>query len=420
MTRLWIVVRHELSVTLRRRSFQYLAFGAPLVTLLLFGFLPMALQAVTSSSGDVNHTSKPTTSTTVQPSAEGYVDRSGLLRSLPSFVPPGRLVAFQDELAARQALQEGRIRGFYLIPADYLTSGKVVLVQAEFNPVTALGQSQLFQSVLQVILLSSDEALALRYNAPLHVEVTWRNPQAQPRQDNPWTFLLPYISTLLFYIVILMSSSLLLSSITKDKENRMLEVLVSSSSPDELLWGKILGLGTAGLLQSLVWLGSAYALLRLRSPGVEFLDKYPLPPSTLATGLIFFILGYALYSSLMASIGALVPNMREASQLSIVLVLPMLLPLMMITLLVRQPNGWIAILLSLFPLTAPVTMVARLLAAPLPAWQAPLSAALIVAATYLVLRLASRLFRAQYLLTGQTFSLGKLWHSVWGRVLLLR
>jgi len=110
----------------------------------------------------------------------------------------------------------------------------------------------------------------------------------------------------------------------------------------------------------------------------------------------------------MASIGALASNLREASQLAFVLLLPMMIPLLTITVFIRYPNGILATSLSLFPLTAPVTMLTRLATVDVPPWQVILSLFLIIMTTFLILRLVARIFRAQVLLSGQQFDIQRL------------
>jgi len=399
----WLVLRHEFVTTIQRQSFLLASIGMPLVALVLFGILP-ALGNRASSTGE--HASA---SAAVELRREGFYDASGLIEELPTSIPAGALQAFPDEESARQALRAGLIEVYYLIPTDYIETGQIIAVRRDFNPMAALGQSSNIQKALQFNLLAGDERLFEQINHPLDLQVTLL--EADPRQDpdNPLTFFLPYTATLLFYIAILTSASLLLSSVNKDRENRMLEVLLVSTKSQELLSGKILGLGAAGLIQTAVWLGAAYILVRLRGQDIPFLKEHPLTLELVVAGLLFFILGYALYASLMASIGALVPNMREASQLSFFLVVPMLLPLMLINVIIREPNGSVATFLSLFPLTSPVTMVGRLVNAPVPAWQLVVSAVLLVASTYLVMRMVARLFKAQVLLSGQSFSLQRFW-----------
>jgi len=120
---------------------------------------------------------------------------------------------------------------------------------------------------------------------------------------------------------------------------------------------------------------------------------------------VFFVLGYILYGSLMAGVGALVPNLREASQATTLVILPMMVPMFLISVLVEEPNGLISMVLSLFPFTAPVAMMTRLAAVSLPFWQPLLAALLLIGTCYLVVRAVAGMFRAQNLLSGQAFNI---------------
>jgi ABC-2 type transport system permease protein len=109
-----------------------------------------------------------------------------------------------------------------------------------------------------------------------------------------------------------------------------------------------------------------------------------------------------LYASLMAGLGALTPNLRESSQVTTVIILPLIVPMMFISLLVEDPNGALAVGLSLFPLTSPVGMMTRLAATSVPFWQPVLAAVLLLGTGYLAIRAVAGMFRAQNLLSGQT------------------
>lgn len=209
-----------------------------------------------------------------------------------------------------------------------------------------------------------------------------------------------------------MSASLLLSSVTKDKENRMLEILLVATTPHQILSGKILGLGVVGLIQTAVWFGTGYVLLQLSGNGIQLPFEIQLPVSFFGWVLLFFILGYGVYASLMASIGALVTNLREASQLAFVLLLPMLIPLLTIGITMRNPNGaWVTVL-SIFPLTAPVSMLTRLATVNVPLWQPLLAITLMLITTILILRLVAGLFKTQVLLSGEALSIKRLTSTV--------
>jgi ABC-2 type transport system permease protein len=129
-----------------------------------------------------------------------------------------------------------------------------------------------------------------------------------------------------------------------------------------------------------------------------------LPPSILIWGILFFLAGYALYGSLMAGLGALVPNLREASQATIFVVIPMVIPLVLLSPIIENPNGALAITFSLIPFTAPITMMTRLSAGSVPIWQSLLSLVLIFTTTYFVIRSVAGFFKATNLLSGSAFN----------------
>jgi ABC-2 type transport system permease protein len=213
------------------------------------------------------------------------------------------------------------------------------------------------------------------------------------------------VVTFLFYIVILTASSLLLNSITNEKQNRMMEILMTSITPLQMLTGKIIALGLVGLLQTIVWSGAGYLMLLYSGKHFALGDAFKLPPSILLWGILFFLLGYALYASLMAGIGALVPNLKEASQTTTIVIMPLVVPLMFISILITTPDSPLSVFLSLFPLTSPVSMMTRLSATQVPLWQVGLAAALLGGSAYLLVRAAAKLFHAQNLLSGNSISI---------------
>jgi ABC-2 type transport system permease protein len=120
--------------------------------------------------------------------------------------------------------------------------------------------------------------------------------------------------------------------------------------------------------------------------------------------LIFFLLGYAVYASLMAGLGALVPNLREASQATILVIFPLIIPIFLLSILIEQPNGMLAVILSIFPLTSPVAMMTRLASGEVPFWQIMLAVVFLALTAVFVVRSVARMFRAQTILSGQPFS----------------
>jgi ABC-2 type transport system permease protein len=142
---------------------------------------------------------------------------------------------------------------------------------------------------------------------------------------------------------------------------------------------------------------------------------FQLPTSFLVWGLLFFVLGYAVYASLMAGLGALVPNLREASQATILVIFPLIIPMFLNSVLINEPNSIISIVLSLFPLTSPVAMMTRLAAGGVPLWQTILAAVLLAITAVLVVRAVARMFRAQTILSGQPFSRKMFFNTLFGK-----
>jgi len=151
-----------------------------------------------------------------------------------------------------------------------------------------------------------------------------------------------------------------------------------------------------------VWLGAGMLMLRYSESAFNLSSAFQLPIAILLWGIVFFILGYAVYASLMAGVGALVPNLRESSQLTTIVIMPMIIPLIFISSLITTPDSPLATFLSLFPLSSPVSMMTRLSATTVPFWQIGLSVVLLVATAILLVRTSATLFRAQNLLSGKS------------------
>ncbi|MBC7259546.1 MAG: ABC transporter permease [Chloroflexi bacterium] len=404
-----LVLRNEFITTVTRKSFLFTAFGLPLIGFLIF----FAAGALGRSGAGAGEAAGGMGAFTLRP--EGIVDEAHIVRTIPADTPPGALTLFPDEASARQALETGQIRAYYRIPADYLETGRLYLIDPDARPLTSGGQTWIMRWALLVNLLGGDAQRAARVRNPMEVNTTALSPTPLAETESDAAFWIPYTVTLIFYFVIIMSASLLLNSVSKEKQNRVIEILMASVSPREMLVGKIAGLGLAGLLQTLVWVLTGYTLLRIGGETLRIPVALQPTPALVVWAVVFFLLGYALYASLMAALGALVPNLREASQATISVIWPLLLPLFFISALVQEPDGALALAMGFFPFTAPVAMMTRLSAASVPVWQPVLAAALLAATVVFVVRAVSRMFRAQTLLSGQAFSAKRFWGALLGR-----
>jgi ABC-2 type transport system permease protein len=409
MNKMMLVLKNELRTVVLRKSFFISLFLIPVIATIIF-----AVFGVIGESEPTSEIAKIIASPEERIIIEGVVDQSGLIKTMPQDLKEN-LIQFEDETTANAALQAGEITSYYIIPADYLASGEVTYLRSDFNPLAGMDQSDALRALIRYNLLSTDSSLLKRINYPYNLEVTYLSQQPVRDTGSFANFLVPYIIIMLFYMVILTSASMMLSSITNEKENRVMEVLMTSVTPTELLAGKIIALGLVGLLQTVVWSGYGYLMLMLSRSGSPELASFPISPTLLLWGMVFFLLGYGIYASLMAGIGALVPNMREASQATTLVILPLIFPMFFINTLAQKPNSTLSLFFSLFPFTSPVTMMARLSSANVPWWQLAISIALLLFTGYLLVRAVAGMFRAQRLLSGQTFNLKIFVQALFGK-----
>jgi len=400
MTKIWLVLKNEFISVVTRKSFFLTLILLPLTSFVIL-LVVTGLQKSTGS--DTSNLIQNMFSPTFKQTTEAFVDLSGTMKNIPEGFSEN-IIAVNSEQEARQKLENGEISAYYIIPQDFLATGDILYIRPDFNPLGSMNQTASIEAVVAYNLTEGNLDLANRLQNPINVtQVDLSN--TNQRDDDHWlSFFLPYVITFLFYIVILTSSSLLLSSITNEKQNRVMEIIMTSITPRQMLTGKIIALGLVGLLQTVVWLGAGLLMLRYSSTALALSSAFQLPVSILIWGIFFFIFGYAVYASLMAGVGALVPNLKEASQLTTVVILPMIVPLMFISALIRTPDSPLSIVLSLFPFTAPVSMMTRLSASQVPFWQTGLAIVLLALTAVILVRASARLFQAKNLLSGQSLS----------------
>ncbi len=412
-----LVMRQEIYRTLRSTAYVIFAFIIPVVAVLILAGVKF-LQGRSGDEGGATSTAPSQFETEV----EGYVDQSGLIRSIPDRIPPSHLLAFDNEERAQQALKSGEITAYYVIPPDYVERGVVYYVYPDTRSYLDDGQSWVMAWTLTVNLLEGDVELADRvWNPAWKVQETSIVPQTRAGvpvvedcsrpgaacESNDLIRYMPSIMVAIFYVAFMSSSSMLFNSIGAEKENRTIEVLMLSISPRQLLAGKTLGLGIAGLLQTMVWLGAIYISFNMSGSTLGLPENFTFPADILAWSLLLFFGGYGLYASLMAGAGAMVPRMKEAGIASYIAIMLLFFGYVfgLMAPLAKASDSLFLVFLSLFPLTSPVVMVMRLTDSVVPLWQLLLSVGLTYLTAYLVLRAVAAMFHAQNLLSGQPFSL---------------
>jgi ABC-2 type transport system permease protein len=198
-----------------------------------------------------------------------------------------------------------------------------------------------------------------------------------------------------------------------EKESRLIEVLLSSVSPRQLLTGKVLGLGAAGLVQVVVWLASLPLLLNLASSTIGgFFSTIQLPANFLVLGIVYFILGYLLFAALSAGVGAISSSARDGQPLTMIYAMLVFVPLWFASLLFIFPDSPIWIVLTIFPLTAPIEVMLRLGVAGIAPWELAVSLAVMLLSIIGALALSIKVFRVYLLMYGKRPSWGEIIQSL--------
>jgi ABC-2 type transport system permease protein len=306
---------------------------------------------------------------------------------------------------------------YFVIPSDYLSTGVVKRYTLEKEVETPAAITTAIKNFLTSNMLEGkvSEDTIDRIQSPLYLKVTrlTETGDVATEQGGFGNIIIPGIFSLLLALSLMISSSSMVQGMGEEKESRLIEVLLSSVSTRQLLIGKILGLGAAGLLQVVIWLVSASLLLSLASSSFGgFISSIQLPANFLILGIVYFVLGYLLFAVLAASVGAISPNAREGQQLAMIYTMLVFVPLWFASLLLIYPNSPIWIILTIFPITAPIETMLRLGVSDVAAWEIAVSLVVLVLSIISVLFIAIRIFRIYLLMYGKRPGFREIIHNI--------
>jgi ABC-2 type transport system permease protein len=235
---------------------------------------------------------------------------------------------------------------------------------------------------------------------------------AEEQANESMTAIMSIALIMIIYLMVIMYGSHTLTAVIEEKGSRMAEVLLSSISPGQLMLGKVMGIGAAGLTQFAIWTGAFFFLSQQGVQVGDFtLEASFLTPLILISFLVFFLLGFFLYATMYAGVGAMCNSVQDSQQfmfMNFFLVLPML----MLSLVMENPNSPLATVLSLIPLFSPVLMFMRVCLETPPVWQIGLSWGLMVVSIWLMSRAAGKLFRIGILMYGAAPTWGTLFKAL--------
>jgi ABC-2 type transport system permease protein len=309
-----------------------------------------------------------------------------------------------ERTSLRGKITTGEIDGYIWLSDDAIAQRRVVY--SGHNATDFFGKSRVSLALARAI---AEQKLAARGMSneqttelfkPVKLEIVTVENGLESKSSGGMFFLI-FIMVMLLYMAVLFYGISVMRSVLEEKNTRIMEVLLSSTTSTELMVGKLLGVGAVGLTQMVIWIVMAGTL------ALPSLALYPslrgIHISLLALGafVIFFLLGYLLYSSIYAGIGAIATTEQEGQQSQIIVVLPLIVAVFMMMPVLRAPDSPIAVWTSMIPFLSPLLMFARIAVQPPPAWQIALSLAILIATIAGILLLCARIYRVGVLMYGK-------------------
>ena len=435
------VAWHEFWFTIRRKSYYLVTLGMPLLVLCYMGFLALIVAATVPS--EIQRLGKPT----------GIIDQSGILvaaegplsdaivgeefvldksarssedlpeelKQLAGSTDVGSLVARKVVLLdsveqGRAQLEDKTWKGIVVIPEDYIETGQFEVYSKRSDLLrSSMGTGWISRMIRKEILkktsLTDNEVDRIRnYASAKEFEISKEGDFEEVNLLSKGLSLgIPLAVAGLLVLALMMNASALLASIAEEKENKVMEVIVSSVSADHLLFGKVLGIVCAGLLQIVIWMAMISVIpIVLQSAMNEFVD-YEINVGQLLVSGIFMVIGFMFYGSLLAGMGSLGSTYKDCQQLSAAVIICACVPMMVATVFISDPNSTVPRYMSMIPFFSPVGMTLRLGSGDIPLWEIGISLLILIFSTWCAVKVAARLFRAGTLMRGKPPGIREIW-----------
>lgn len=416
MRNVWLIFKREYTTRVRTKGFILFTILMPLFIFAIVVLPSKLMMTRTGGTRQVvivcnNHAlgeavkknllegDKRSTSTTPDPEDEDRV------------MSPKFEVTLRDTLddatdhELHDAVNDGKISGYLWLSDAALQAGTVQYKNKNASSFAEIGavQSALRAAVTRSELagrgLYPDEVEKILH--PVKLETVAVKASGEKKSSGLSAFLLPFLLMMMIYMSLIIYGVQVMRSVIEEKTTRVVEVLLSSVSPIELMAGKILGVGAVGLTQMLIWAVLGAVAGTPMGLAMKSYIKLDLPMSVLVFLPVFFLLGYLLYSTIYAAVGAMCNSDEEAQQLQWPVLMPIIACTVIASSVIGDPNSQMAFWLSLFPLTSPLIMFVRCCVQTPPAWQLALCIALLIATILGVLWLCSRIYRVGILMYGK-------------------
>jgi len=340
------------------------------------------------------------------------------------------LAKVRDDLIAKTGFSSDKQKdgwnGVLVLDDDTLATGKLSYYGGNVGSLESMSKLQrTISGALAGVRLGKsgvDAALVKRAMAPADLDTTKVSDGKLTGQSGQESFMIAYFMGFILYIAILIYGQQTMTSVIEEKTSRIMEVLTSSLTPFQMLLGKVLGVGAAGLAQMAIWGGTVFVLSSQRTPlatafgmSADAAQSFPIPsmaPGLLLVFLLYFALGFMLYGALYAAIGAMCNTIQETQQYAIFVTVFIIVGFFAVFALIKDPTGPLGVTMSYIPFFAPFTMPVRWSLSSVPPLELALSLGLMVLTLLACVWLAARIYRTGILMYGKKPSWSELWRWI--------
>ncbi|MBI9106774.1 MAG: ABC transporter permease [Spirochaetales bacterium] len=398
MRKLFVLIKYNFRRTAVKKSFVVLTILGPFI-IIAMSVLPGLL--MTRSMESV---------TEAGIAVYGGDDKvaEALIASSPDFLNMSRSRDFEE---SRDACMKGSLDGVLLLPEDSLNAESLIFYTRSGSDLVMTETVRNTVGQLITGMRAAAEGLDPERIARITTYPAMNIVQLKKGGDDAagadfGTIIYTAIAfIMLLYMTTLLYSQMIGRSVVTEKTSKTVEIMLSSVKPEILMIGKILGMGIAGILQYGIWIAVSLLLIKVAGPAFNLELPALLTTDLLGYLILFFLLSFFLYSGLYAAVGALAEDEQSLGQLQIPFIIPQVLPMVMISYLVMNPDSPATVFLSFFPLTAPMVMFVRIIVAPPGLLHLLLCVGILLVSIGAVSVGSGKIFRQAILRTGQSLSL---------------
>ncbi len=397
MSKVWVVFLHEYLRHVKTKRFLFGLLSLPL-TILLMGIIAVGAIVLITDFRPV-----------------GVVDQSGLFQNAKPFSEKEEdplsveVLPYPDEKTARKALDSGEIQGYYIIQPDYLTTGEVRAVSQ--TGLDEIANDTFTKFLLANLLRHEDSLVQERILEGSKVSLKSLAEEGTFSTRTPLGLIAILLLGIIFFFAVNIIGNYLLRALVDEKENRTMEIILTSLSTDQFMIGKIFGNMSVGMTQLFFWFAIPILI------GIFVLTRVPLLRTINIDLTPFWLMmllafpAFIMVAALMTLAGATATESREAQQIASLFSLPFMIPFYFLEIFLEHPDSPLALGFSLFPFTSLIGLPLRALATSIPAWQSVLAIGLMTFSAIGSIWLASRAFRLGMLRYGKKLSLMEIFRS---------